>query len=260
MCKVIAISNQKGGTAKTTTTVNLGIGLAKEGKKVLLIDCDSQGSATASLGVREQDQLEVALPTIIGKIINDEEFDRKEGIIHHKEGIDLMPCNIELAGLEQTLINVMRREFVLKQYVDYIAEDYDYILLDCMPSLGMITINALTAADSILIPCEPSYLPIVGLEQLLVTIGRVRKYLNPRLKIEGVLFTIVDRRTNFSKDIMDLVIGNYGKDLYIFKNVIPKSVRAKETCAEGVSIYSYAPKGIVAAAYENLVKKTRVSK
>ena len=255
MCKVIAVSNQKGGTAKSTSSVNLGIGLVREGKRVLLIDCDSQGSMSASLGVREPDSLDVALPTIIGKIINDEQFEMHEGIIHHEEGVDLMPCNIELAALEQTLINVMRREYVLKQYIDMISEDYDYIILDCMPSLGMVTINALTAADSVLIPCQPSYLPIVGLEQLIVTIGKVKKYLNPELKIEGVLFTIVDGRTNFSKDIMKLLKESYGESLHFFKEGIPKSVRAEEIAAEGVSIYKHDPKGKVALAYESLVKE-----
>ncbi len=255
MCKVIAISNQKGGTAKSTSSVNLGIGLAREGKRVLLIDCDSQGSMSASLGVREPDALDTALPTIIGKIINDEEFDCHEGIIHHEEGVDLMPCNIELAALEQTLINVMRREFVLKQYIDLVSKDYDYIILDCMPSLGMVTINALTASDSVLIPCQPSFLPIVGLEQLIVTIGKVRKHLNPNLKIEGVLFTIVDSRTNFSKDIMALLRENYGDNLHFFSEGIPKSVRAEEIAAEGVSIYKYDPKGKVALAYKSLVKE-----
>ena len=255
MCKVIAISNQKGGTAKSTSSVNLGIGLAREGKRVLLIDCDSQGSMSASLGVREPDALDIALPTIIGKIINDEEFDCHEGIIHHEEGVDLMPCNIELAALEQTLINVMRREFVLKQYIDLVSENYDYIILDCMPSLGMVTINALTASDSVLIPCQPSFLPIVGLEQLIVTIGKVRKHLNPNLKIEGVLFTIVDSRTNFSKDIMALLRENYGDNLHFFSEGIPKSVRAEEIAAEGISIYKHDPKGKVALAYKSLVKE-----
>ena len=255
MCKVIAISNQKGGTAKSTSSVNLGIGLARVGKKVLLIDCDSQGSMSASLGVREPDALDIALPTIIGKIINDEEFDCHEGIIHHEEGVDLMPCNIELAALEQTLINVMRREFVLKQYIDLVSENYDYIILDCMPSLGMVTINALTASDSVLIPCQPSFLPIVGLEQLIVTIGKVRKHLNPNLKIEGVLFTIVDSRTNFSKDIMALLRENYGDNLHFFSEGIPKSVRAEEIAAEGISIYKHDPKGKVALAYKSLVKE-----
>ncbi len=255
MSKVIAISNQKGGTAKSTSSVNLGIGLAREGKKVLLIDCDSQGSMSASLGVREPDALNIALPTIIGKLINDEEFDKSEGIIHHEEGIDLMPCNIELAALEQTLINVMRREFVLKQYIDLVSEDYDYIILDCMPSLGMVTINALTAADSVLIPCQPSFLPIVGLEQLIVTIGKVKKHLNPNLNIEGVLFTIVDSRTNFSKDIIALLKENYGDNLHFFSEGIPKSVRAEEIAAEGVSIYKHDPKGKVALAYKSLVKE-----
>ena len=166
-----------------------------------------------------------------------------------------MPCNIELAALEQTLINVMRREYVLKQYIDLVSADYDYIILDCMPSLGMVTINALTAADSVLIPCQPSFLPIVGLEQLIVTIGKVKKHLNPNLKIEGVLFTIVDSRTNFSKDIIALLKESYGDNLHFFSEGIPKSVRAEEIAAEGVSIYKYDPKGKVALAYKSLVKE-----
>ena len=255
MCKVIAISNQKGGTGKSTTSVNLGIGLVRAGKRVLLIDCDSQGSMSAGLGVREPDELEVALPTIIGKLINDEDFDRHEGIIHHNEGVDFMPCNIELAGLEQTLINVMRREYVLKQYIELVSNEYDYIILDCMPSLGMVTINALTAADTVLIPCQPSFLPIVGLEQLIVTIGKVKRHLNPDLEIEGVLFTIVDSRTNFSKDIMRLLKVSYGNSIHFFKESIPKSVRAEEISAEGISIYKHDPKGKVSKAYENLVKE-----
>ena len=255
MCKVIAISNQKGGTGKSTTSVNLGIGLVRAGKKVLLIDCDSQGSMSAGLGVREPDELEVALPTIIGKLINDEDFDIHEGIIHHDEGVDFMPCNIELAGLEQTLINVMRREYVLKQYIELVSDEYDYIILDCMPSLGMVTINALTAADTVLIPCQPSFLPIVGLEQLIVTIGKVKRHLNPDLEIEGVLFTIVDSRTNFSKDIMRLLKVSYGNSIHFFKESIPKSVRAEEISAEGISIYKHDPKGKVSKAYENLVKE-----
>ncbi len=255
MCKVIAVSNQKGGTAKSTSSVNLGIGLVRQGKRVLIIDCDSQGSLSASLGVRNPDELEMALPNIIGKIINEEEFDSQEGIIHHEEGVDLMPCNIQLAGIEQTLMNVMKREYILKDYIDSVAGNYDYIILDCMPSLGMVTINALTAADSVLIPCQPSFLPIVGLEQLIVTIGKVKRHLNPKLRIEGVLFTIVDSRTNFSKDIIKLLKKSYGDNIRFFKEGIPKSVRAEEIAAEGISIFKHDPRGKVAFAYDSLVKE-----
>ena len=190
MCKIIAIANQKGGVGKTTTTGNLGIGLAKQGKKVLLIDADAQGSLTASLGFTEPDSLEVTLATIMGNLINDEEVEPGEGILHHEEGIDLMPGNIELSGLEVSLVNVMSRETVLRSYIEIVKESYDYILIDCMPSLGMITINAFASADSILIPVQAAYLPVKGLQQLIKTVGKVKRQINPKLEIEGILLTM----------------------------------------------------------------------
>ncbi len=163
MCRVIAIANQKGGVGKTTTCVNLGIGLARSGKRVLLIEADAQGSMAASLGIQESDELEVTLANIMEKVINDEELEPREGMIHHEEGVDFIPVNIELAGVETALVNVMSREMILRQYLADRKKDYDYILIDCMPSLGMITINALVAADSVLIPVEATYLPVLGL-------------------------------------------------------------------------------------------------
>ena len=201
MCRVIAIANQKGGTGKTTTCVNLGIGLARAGKKVLLVEADAQGSMAVSLGIQEPDELEETLVNIMEKTINEEELEPGEGILHHVEGIDFIPANIELAGLETSLVNVMSREMVLRQYLDEIKKQYDYVLIDCTPSLGMITINALVAADSVLIPVESAYLPVKGLQQLIKTIGRVRRRLNPKLDIMGILLTKVDRRTNIAKDI-----------------------------------------------------------
>ena len=223
MCRIIAIANQKGGVGKTTTCVNLGIGLARAGKKVLLVEADAQGSMAVSLG-----------------------------IIHHEEGIDFIPANIELAGLETSLVNVMSREQVLRLYLDGVKRDYDYILIDCMPSLGMITINALVAADSVLIPVEAAYLPVKGLQQLIKTIGKVHRRLNPRLSILGILLTKVDRRTNFARDISEQIREAYGNNIHIFENCIPMSVRAAETTAEGKSIYLHDPKGIVAEGYRHL--------
>ena len=255
MCKVIAIANQKGGVGKTTTTSNLGIGLARQGKKVLLIDADAQGSLTASLGIREPDRLEITLATIMGNIINDEEIKSDYGILSHDEGVDFIPGNIELSGLETSLINVMSRETVLRTYIDLQRDNYDYILIDCMPSLGMITINVFTCADSILIPVQAAYLPIKGLEQLIKTIGKVKRQINQKLEIEGILLTMVDNRTNYAKDISNLLIENYGSKVHIFENSIPMSVRAAEISAEGVSIYKHDPNGKVASAYKSLTKE-----
>ena len=254
-CKTIAVCNQKGGVGKTTTTSNLGIGLAKQGKRVLLIDADAQGSLTASLGFTEPDKLEKTLATVMANIINDEDMEDNYGILKHEEGIDLMPGNIELSGLEVSLVNVMSRELVMRFYIEKVKDRYDYILIDCMPSLGMITINAFASADSILIPVQAAYLPVEGLELLIKTIGKVKRQINPKLFIEGILLTMVDSRTNYAKDISALLIENYGSKVRIFENSIPISVRAAEISAEGVSIYQHDPKGKVASAYQSLTEE-----
>ena len=255
MCKVIAVTNQKGGVGKTTTTVNLGIGLAKLGKKVLLIDSDPQGSLTISLGYREPDELDITLADLVTEVVEEKEISFSEAILHHTEGIDFIPANIELSALEVNLVNVISREYMLKCLIDKVRDNYDVIIIDCMPSLGMLTINALVAADSVLIPVQAGFLSVKGLEQLIKTIGRIQKRINKGLVIEGILLTMVDSRTNYAKDVAKLVYDSYSGIVPVFETTIPMSVRAAEVSAEGSSIYEYDPKGKAAAAYKALTEE-----
>ncbi len=254
-CNVIAITNQKGGVGKTTTTVNLGVGLARAGKRVLLIDADPQGSLTLSLGVKDPDGLETSLASYMGCIMQDKPFDPQSGIMHHEEGIDFLPSNIELSGVEISLFNAMSREYVLKTYVDSVRKNYDFILIDGMPSLGMMAINTLVAADSVMIPSQPSFLSAKGLDLLLQSITKVKRSINPKLKIAGILLTMVDNRTNNAKDIISSLKERIGKYIRIMRTQIPFSVRAAECSLHGKSIFTHDKNGKVAESYDALAKE-----
>ena len=212
--QTIAIVNQKGGVGKSTTAVNLGAGLVRQGKRVLLIDADSQANLTEMLGWQQPDELSPTLATMLERIISDRPIEPQNGILHHKEGMDLLPANIELSGLEVSLVNTMSRETVLRTYLSEVKRQYDYILVDCSPSLGMLT-----------------------------------------LKISGILITMTESRTNFSKEISQLVRNAYGKAIRVYDTEIPRGIKAAEMSARGTSIFSFDPRSPVATAYEKFTKE-----
>ena len=258
-CKVIAIANQKGGVGKTTTAVNLGVALGISGKKVLLIDADPQGSLTKSCKIdnADADKLEVTLSELMAYEMTGEDKDYilLNNSIKQFETVDLIPSNISLSGTETALFNCMSRESVLKRTIEPLKQKYDVILIDCMPSLGMMTINALVAADSVIIPCEPSFLSVKGLDLLLHSIAKIKRQINPGLKIDGVLMTMVDSRTVNAREITSALRDAMGNNINVFNIEIPRSVRATECPNAGESIFVHDPGGKVAEAYALLTKE-----
>jgi chromosome partitioning protein len=255
MGRTISVSNLKGGVGKTQTSVSLAAGLAKQGKRVLAIDADPQHSMTVSFGVTEPERIPVTLGTLMSGIITETDYDPSEGIIHHSEGVDLLPANNALSGVELALVQTIGRETVLRQYIEKVKPLYDWIIIDTNPSLGLLTINALAAADSVIIPVVPKFLDAKGLELLLKSVAQIRRQINPNLSIGGILLTMVDTRAKLTREIISLIEGAYGGKITIFGEYIPRSVRAAETSANGVSIFTHDPNGKVAAAYESLVRE-----
>lgn len=255
--EVIALVNQKGGVLKTTTTANLGIGLAALGKKVLLIDADPQGSLTTALGFKQPDELPQSLATVMEKYIYNKPVAPGEGLLQHEEGVDLMPANDQLDDMDITLVAVPRREYILKKYVDAQRPNYDYILIDCRPSLSMMTMNAMAAADSLLIPVQTQYSPLKGLERLIRSYGQVvDEDINPDLKIKGIVMTLYDN-TSLAEQSVNNVRNFYGKAVHVFDSIIPKSTKSAEAAAHGVSVYRHDPRGKAAQAYMNLTKEVK---
>ena len=254
-CKVIAVANQKGSVGKTTTSFNLGVGLARMGKKVLLIDCDPQGDLTICCGYQNNDDIKDTVSSLMEKIVNDEDISPGEGIIHQPEGVDLIPSNIELAGMDLQLVTMMNREKVLDSYLREVKNNYDYVIIDCMPSLGMVTINAFAAADSVIIPVQAHYLPLKGMTQLTKTIGKVRRQINPKLKVDGVVLTLVAENTNLARTTEETLREAYGNVMKIYDTHIPVAIKAAEISTVGKSIYAHDKNSKVAKAYENFTKE-----
>ena len=254
-CRVIAVANQKGGVGKTTTTFSLGVALSKMGKKVLLVDADPQGDLTTYMGWYEQDKLPLTLADLMEQSMNDEPIRAKEAILHHKENVDLIPSNLDLSAMEMSLVNAMSREYTMRNCLSEVKKDYDYIILDCMPSLGMVTINALASADSVIIPIQSQYLAAKGMTHLLKTISKVKRQINPDLKVDGVLLTLVDKRTNLSKEMKVQLQENYGSLLKLFDTQIPLAIKTAESTSRGKSIFTYDKNSKVAEAYSSFAKE-----
>lgn len=256
-CEIIAVANQKGGVGKTTTTFNLGAALASKGKRVLLIDADPQGNLTTYMGWTE-DELSVTLNDLLINTLNDRKNNFDSCIKHHSENLDLIPSDIQLSSIEMTLVGAMSREYTMRNSIKELKEKYDYILIDTQPALGMLTINALASADKVIIPLQPQYLAAKGMTQLLSTIIKIRQQINPNIKIDGIVLTIVDKRTNLTKDIYNQLQENYGSAIKIYDTQVPRAIKVAESTAHGKSIFTYDKNSKVAEAYSSLAKEVLI--
>ncbi len=254
-CEIIAVANQKGGVGKTTTTLSLGVALSKLGKKVLLIDADPQGDLTTCLGYYNQDNMSNTIGSLMASYIQDKETNPHDLILHHMEGVDLIPSNLDLSAVEMSLVNAMSREITLRNCIFPLKSDYDYILIDCMPSLGMITINALACSDKLIIPVQGEYLAAKGMGHLIKTVNKVKRQINPELKIGGILLTLVDKRTNLSYDVKEQLSSSYGSFINIYKTEIPKAIASSKSTSTGKSIFEFDKNSPVARAYDDLAKE-----
>lgn len=248
MGKIIAITNQKGGVGKTTTSINVAACLADQGRKVLLVDMDPQGNATSGVGIIRNELENTVYELLLGECVSSE--CKAECAV---ENLDVLPSNANLSGAEIDLIGMENREFILKDALDKIKDDYDFIIIDCPPALNLLTVNALVAADSVMVPIQCEYYALEGLTQLLHTINLIQERLNDRLEIDGVLFTMYDTRTNLSAEVVENVRDNI--HLHIYATIIPRNVRLAEAPSYGLPIHMYDKKSAGAEAYENLAKE-----
>ena len=255
MGKIIAIANQKGGVGNTTTSINLAAAIAKEGKKVLLVDTDPQGDLTTYMGFYDQENIPVTISTLFDRTMNDEEVNAEEAVLHHVEGVDLIPSNLNLSMTESDLLNAMCRENVMRNSLKDIKENYDFVIIDCMPSLSMLTTNALSTADEVIIPVQSQYLSAKGMGNLLKTISKVKKQINKDLKVGGILLTLVDKRTNLPKTIKNELEENYGNIVKIYDTQIPIAIKTAESTSKGKSIFAYDRNSSVATAYSQFAKE-----
>lgn len=254
-CNVIAIANQKGGVGKTTTAFSLGVALANNNKKVLVVDADPQANLTTYMGFYDEDNIPITLSTLIERYIDGEDIKPEESILHHKEHIDLIPSNLNLSMTENNLSNAMNREYAIKNCLEDLRNQYDYIIIDCMPTLNMITTNALATANQVIVPVQSQYLSAKGMGNLLTIIGKVKRQVNKDLKVGGILLTLVDKRTKLPSTIREELEANYGNIVKLYDTQIPFAIKTAESTSKGKSIFAYDKTSKVAEAYSSFAKE-----